>query len=273
MNETAIAWTTLTWNVFSGCIKVDEGCKHCYAETLAEQKRGTRAFPNGFDLTLRIHKLREPLRVREPSLIFVNSMSDLFLSEQDGVTDALRDQILDVIEQCPQHEFQVLTKRVGELLRYSRRRPLPPNFWAGVTVASPRNYDRVDTLRQVDAEVRFLSVEPLLHDLEDLDVSGLQWVITGGESGLHLRDPRILAKRGLAERGPDGRWCARAARVPWVRRIRDRCLAGGVAFFHKQWGGVRPHSAGRELDGRTWDQFPRLPGAERTPRQARLSLV
>ncbi len=256
MNETAIAWTNLTWNGFSGCEKVSEECKYCYAEQLSEQKRGTKAFPNGFELTIRPHKFSEPLKVKTPSLVFVNSMSDFFWSK---VSDEIRDAMVDVMEACPQHEFQVLTKRPDEMLRYSRRRKLPPNFWAGVSVGNRRNWGRLDILRQVEAEIRFISAEPLIGDLDGIDLGGIHWLITGGESGLHLRDPHVLETRGLVERGQDGRWRPREARVPWVRSIRDACQKSGTAFFHKQWGGPRPESGGRELDGRTWDQFPRMP--------------
>ena len=148
MNQTSIAWTDYSWNPTSGCVKVTEGCKFCYAETIAEKFRGGRAFPNGFDLTYRPHKLREPFTLK-PSRIFVNSMSDLFW---ESIDDTYRDQVLDVIEPPLQHQYQVLTKREGELLRYSRRRALPANFWAGVTVESTRTVARVEVLRQVPAE-------------------------------------------------------------------------------------------------------------------------
>lgn len=255
MNETAIIWTERTWNPASGCKRITSGCAFCYAHTLAEQKRGTPAFPKGFELTLRPHKLREPMRLREPSLIFVNSMSDLFWEE---ISDEYRDRVLDVIEATPQHEYQVLTKRPEEMLRYSLRRRLPPNFWAGTTIEDQDNAGRASLLRDVRAEVRFISAEPLLGPLS-LDWSGIAWCITGGESGLHLRNPKIREQRGLADF--DGqRWVPRADRVDWVRSIRDQCQSAGVKFFHKQWGGLTPKSAGRTLDGRTWDEFPRIPG-------------
>lgn len=255
MNKTGIIWTEVTWNPASGCRKITNGCAYCYAETLAEAKRGTPAFPNGFELTIRPHKLREPFKLKEPSLIFVNSMSDLFWEE---IGDAYRNRVIDVIEQTPQHQYQVLTKREHELLRFSKVRKLPPNFWAGVTIEDQKNAGRVDVLRDVEAEIRFVSAEPLLSRLK-LNWSGINWCITGGESGLHLRDPKMQEMRGLAYHN-GRRWLPREDRLDWVREIRDDCVASGVKFFHKQWGGATSHSAGRILDGLTWDEFPRLPG-------------
>lgn len=254
MNKTGIKWTTLTWNPASGCKRITSGCAFCYAYTLAEAKRGTPAFRNGFDLTIRPHKLREPLRLKEPSLIFVNSMSDLFWPE---IPESYRDQILDVIECTPQHQYQVLTKRPEEMLRYSRRRKLPENFWAGVTIEDQANADRADILREVEASIRFVSVEPLLAPLV-LDWTGLHWCITGGESGVHLLDPKLREARALVDY-EKRRWTARPDRIEWVRSLRDQCLAASVKFFHKQWGGHYPESGGRLLDGRTWDEMPRLP--------------
>ncbi len=261
MNETGIIWTEKTWNPMSGCEKITEGCKFCYALTLAESKRGTPAFPNGFDLTIREHKLREPFRLQDPTLIFANSMSDLFW---DKVPDTYRHRIVDVIEQTPQHEYQVLTKRPEALLKFSRERKLPPNFWAGVTVESGRLLERLDILRQVDAEVRYVSAEPLLSSFGDPDLSGIHWVITGGESGSHLYDAAVCERRGLVMYDRSlKKWVLRDDRVQWVRDIRDACIAQGVKFFHKQWGGNYPEASGRILDGRTWNEIPRLPGQRR----------
>ncbi len=253
MNKTGIKWTQATWNPVSGCEKVSAGCAFCYAETLATRWRGA-AFPNGFDLTLRPHKLGEPYRLKQPSLVFVNSMSDPFWEK---IPDDYRDQIIDVISDTPQHEYQVLTKRPEMMLEYSRRRKLPPNFWAGVSIENQGNAGRADVLRQVDAQIRFISVEPLL-SLIKLDLTGIHWVITGGESGVHLHDAALCKKRGLVERIGKA-WLPRPECIEWIRSIRDECLSQGVKFFHKQWGGPTPDSAGRELDGRTWDEFPRLP--------------
>lgn len=257
MNVTSINWTNMTWNPVSGCEKVSEGCKHCYAETIAEKFRG-KAFPNGFELTLRPHKLREPCRLRTPSLVFVNSMSDLFW---ERIPDDYRDRILDVIEETPHHEYQVLTKRPEVMRAYAKRRKLPPNFWAGVTIESNRHVDRADILRDVDAEIRFISAEPLLSALPDLDLTGMQWVITGGESGAHLMEPEVCARRALVEHRA-GRWHLRDDRLPWLREIRDTCRAAGVAYWHKQHGGPHPESAGRTFDGQTYDALPRYPHRE-----------
>lgn len=255
MNETGIIWTEATWNPMSGCEKITAGCAFCYAATLAENKRGTAAFPNGFDLTIRPHKLNEPRRLKTPSLIFVNSMSDLFW---DKIPDDYRNRVMDVIEETPQHQYQVLTKRPEIMLAYSRRRKLPGNFWAGTTIENQAVAHRADTLRQVDAEIRFVSAEPLIGPLK-LNWSGIHWCITGGESGLHLTQPRLCEARGLV-RHTNGKWIPRDDRTEWVRVIRDDCTAAGTKFFHKQWGGPTPKSGGRMLDGRTWDEFPRLPG-------------
>jgi protein gp37 len=267
MNKTAINWTKLTWNPMSGCTELSEGCKYCYAKTLAENKRGTKAFPGGFDLTIRPHKLREPYRLKEPSLIFVNSMSDLFW---DAVPEDYRNQIIDVIADTPQHTYQVLTKRPEAMLEYSKRRKLPANFWAGTTIESLRVMNRLDIVRQVDVPVHFISAEPLLssltnHPFGHIDLTGIQWVITGGESGLHLNKPEICKRRGLSAKA-FGQWVPRPDRIDWIRQIRDACISQDVAFWHKQWGGIRPHSAGRDLDGMTWDEIPTL--AHKWPKNA-----
>lgn len=273
MNDTEIRWTTLTWNPCSGCEPVSPGCAHCYARSLAENKRGTLAFPNGFDLTMRPHKLNEPVKVKEPSLIFVNSMSDLFW---ERIPDSYRDRVVDVIEQTPQHQYQVLTKRHENMLRYSRRRKLPANFWAGVTVEDQKRADqRIPYLVQVDVPVRFISVEPAL-SLVDISqwAKQIQWAIWGGESGCHLMDPKVRAVRGMADRDDRGKWSPRMDRAYWPRALRDVCLANGVAFFFKQWGGVRPTSAGHELDGKRWEQFPDVPAlAVRSHRLQQASLA
>lgn len=260
MNETGIIWSERTWNPMSGCQKISQGCKYCYALTLAENKRGTAAFPNGFDLTYRPHKLKEPLKLKEPTLIFANSMSDLFW---DQVTDDYRHKVIDIIEQTPQHEYQVLTKRADVLLAFSKKRKLPPNFWAGVSVEDQKATWRIDALKQVDAEIRWLSMEPLIgpvhFDVDGLD--GIHWVITGGESGTHLWDGDTCEKRGLVRYNRTAkRWEVREDREQWVREIKDFCVDRNVKFFHKQWGGSYPEAAGRLLDGKYWTEIPRLPG-------------
>ena len=230
--STGIEWTDKTWNPTTGCNKVSPGCKYCYAETITQ--RFPKTFPNGFEFTLHRDRLNEPKKWRKPSRVFVNSMSDLF--HESMPLDFLQ-QIFKVMKDCPQHTFQILTKRHERLLEIADAKILdwPPNVWMGISVETQKYVTRVDYLRKVPAEVRFLSCEPLLGPLE-LDLTGIHWVITGGESG---------AKH-------------RPIKEDWVRSIRDQCQAAGVAFFHKQWGGVRPNSNGRLLDGRTYDDMPEM---------------
>lgn len=301
MNKTGIAWTDYTWGFFSGCKKVDELCRFCYAEHLSEQhaegaaKKGkiSPAFPNGFGLTVRPHKLGEPatlLKSRGPSLIFCESMSDIGLdwleltdAERARVnaagfvgTDALRDAFFDTIEATPEHRYQVLTKRPEHLLRYfvQRGRMVPPSVWIGTTIGHAKSIGRLDVLRRfrdLGARVLFISAEPLLCDLAPLlDLHGVDWLIVGGESGGHAtttkHGDRFLVRRARIDEG--GRagafpWRPREDRLPWVRALRDACLlhGAGTPLFFKQWGGPRPGSAGRELDGRTWDELPTVPDA------------
>ncbi|MGL4464377.1 MAG: DUF5131 family protein [Planctomycetia bacterium] len=257
MNKTNIAWTNFTWNPMSGCRRISPGCKYCYAFTVAENKRGTAAFPNGFDLTLRPHKLDEPRKLKTPSLVFVDSMTDLFWDEVD---DDYRRRIFDVIDECPNHQFQILTKRPDHMVDWCRQRPLPGNVWAGVTVENQDYAWRVDRLRGLPAAVRFLSIEPLLGPLT-LDWTGVHWAIIGGESGVHLHDPAVRAERALVEKiGKE--WRPRADRADWVRRLRDDGLAAGANIFFKQWGGPTTNAAGRLLDDRTWDDLPPGPWVE-----------
>lgn len=228
--STTIEWTDKTWNPTTGCNKISPGCKFCYAETIT--KRFHTNFPNGFDFTLHPERLGEPLKWRKPSRIFVNSMSDLF-HEQMPVDFLM--QVFEVMKKADRHIFQILTKRHERLVELAPLLPWPDNVWMGVSVENQKYVHRVDYLRQVPAKVRFLSCEPLLGPLE-LDLTDIHWVITGGESG-----PKH-----------------RPVKEEWVRSIRDRCQEDGVSFFHKQWGGTRPKSNGRMLDGRTWDDFPAI---------------
>ena len=256
MNETAISWTQLTWNPMAGCTKISEECKHCYAETLAEDKRGTRAFPRGFDLTIRPHKLAEPSKVKAPSLIFCNSMSDPGLAE---VPDDYVDRIFDAIDSAPRHRYQMLTKRPDILLaRLKRRgRPVSPSVWFGTTIGHPNRTARLDSLlrfRDIDAAVLFVSAEPLLGMLP-MRLDGIDWLIIGGESGRHWSDPTELDRRFLVRRA-EGKWVPREDRADWIRHLRDEADRAGCAHFFKQWGGPKPHSAGRILDGRTHDGMP-----------------
>ncbi len=234
-DNSAIEWTEATWNPVTGCDKVSPGCAHCYAETFAERWRGVPEHPykQGFDLKLWPNRLDVPLRWRRPRRIFVNSMSDLFHAHvpKDFVA-----QIWDVMARCPQHIFQVLTKRPERMARWTLEHPPSRNVWLGTSVEDARVVHRIDRLRECRAHVRFLSLEPLIGPLPDLDLDGIHWVIVGGESGHHHRpiDPS------------------------WVRDLRDQCHAAHVAFFFKQWGGRTSKARGRLLDDREWSEMPRV---------------
>jgi protein gp37 len=236
--DSAIEWTDATWNPVRGCTKISDGCKHCYAETFAERFRGVKGHPyeQGFDLRLVPEKLAEPLRWRNPKMIFVNSMSDLF---HENVPEDYVVAVAKVMVEAKWHTYQVLTKRserLRELLNSSLRFAAnQKHIWWGVSVEN-RKYGlpRIQNLQAADAGVRFLSVEPLLEDLGKFNLKGISWVIVGGESG-----------HG-----------ARPMKKEWVVSVRDQCKREGVPFFFKQWGGVRKKAAGRKLDGKTYDEFP-----------------
>jgi protein gp37 len=230
--SSTIEWTEATWNPTTGCQKISPGCQHCYAERFAERWRGVRGHPyeQGFDLRLWQERLGLPLSWKKPRLIFVNSMSDLFLDEIP--TDFIL-EVFKVMEQASWHQFQLLTKRPARMLEIAKQLDCPANVWAGVSVESQAWIWRVDILKKVPAPIKFLSCEPLLGAL-DLSLDDLEWVIVGGESGAG----------------------ARPMQAEWVRDIRDGCLDAKVPFFFKQWGGVQKKKNGRELDGRTWDEFP-----------------
>lgn len=233
MKKTSIEWTESTWNPVTGCTKISPGCKHCYAERMALrlQMMGQPNYVNGFNPTLHEHLLALPLSWKKPQMIFVNSMSDLF-HEQVPVRFILR--VFEVMRRASWHTFQVLTKRSVRLWQLDPDIDWPANVWMGVSVEGERYTFRIDHLRQTHAHIKFLSLEPLLCPLPRLDLRGIQWVIVGGESG------------------PG----ARPMKKEWVTDIRDQCLAAGVAFFFKQWGGVHKKRTGRLLDGRTWDELP-----------------
>jgi protein gp37 len=239
--RTKIEWTEETWNPTTGCTKVSPGCKHCYAEVMARrlQAMGARGDDNGFAVSLLPERLTQPLRRKRQTVWFVNSMSDLF---HEAISDAFLDEVFDTIRRTPQHTYQILTKRALRLPVYFDQRPVPANVWLGVSVED-RAYGvpRIASLRQVAAAIRFLSVEPLLEDLGEIDLRGIHWVIVGGESGPQARrmDPA------------------------WVDRIKAQCDAAGASFFFKQWGGWgadgrrRSKKAnGREHAARTWSAMP-----------------
>jgi len=236
-----IEWTEQTWNPTVGCTKISPGCKHCYAESMAKRLKamGTPGYENGFALTLLPQRLEDPLRRSKPTVYFVNSMSDLF---HERVPDEYVEQVFGVIDRTPHHTYQILTKRAARMARYFRTRGVPRNAWLGVSVED-RKYGvpRIDHLRRVPAAVRFLSVEPLLQDVGELDLTDIHWVIVGGESG-----PK-----------------ARPMKTEWALNVQRQCEEQDVAFFFKQWGGwgadgkKRAKAAnGRVLNGRTWDEMP-----------------
>lgn len=236
-DKSAIEWTDATWNPITGCTKISRGCDNCYAERLSERFRGVpnHPFSMGFDLTLRPERLDQPLRWSRPRMIFVNSMSDLFHKQ---VPSSFIDQVFDTMEAANWHVYQVLTKRSTLmrdylLKRYPKKRG-PKHIWCGVSVEGAQAKGRIKHLRAAPCGVRFLSVEPLIGAIGRVDLSGIDWVIAGGESG------------------PG----ARPMHLEWAREIRDQCIEQNVAFFFKQWGGLRPKSGGRALDGREWSEFP-----------------
>lgn len=232
--KSTIEWTDSTWNPVTGCNKVSPGCKHCYAETFAERWRGIPGHPyeQGFDLRLWPDRLELPLTGKKPRTIFANSMSDLF---HEKVPLAFIQRVFQTMESASWHTFQILTKRSERLAELALDLNWPPNVWMGVSIETAKYLWRADHLRKVPAAVRFLSLEPLLGPLGTFDLSGIHWVIVGGESG------------------PG----ARPIEAAWVRDIRKQCRREGVPFFFKQWGGVQKKKNGRLLDGRTWDGMPK----------------
>jgi protein gp37 len=236
--KSTIEWTESTWNPVTGCTKISPGCDHCYAERLALrlQAMGQPNYANGFELTVQEHMLELPLRWKLPQVIFVNSMSDLF--HRDVPTEYIH-RVFDVMVRASQHRFQVLTKRSLRLSRLSNTLNWQRNIWMGVSVESQDYVFRIDHLKETRAHVKFLSLEPLLGPLPDLNLQGIDWVIVGGESG------------------PG----ARVMQSGWVLDIRDQCQAAGVPFFFKQWGGINKKKNGRTLENRTWDEMPQAVAA------------
>ena len=228
-----IEWTETTWNPVTGCTKISPGCKHCYAERMSLRLRamGVAKYENGFSVALHESSLGAPLKWRKPRLVFVNSMSDLF---HDSVPATFIESVFAVMNRASRHTFQVLTKRPGRAALLSGRLHWTPNIWLGTSIESADLMGRLAPLQETGAGTKFLSLEPLLEPLPDVDLTGIDWVIAGGESGPGARSMQ-----------PD-----------WVREIRDRCVRSGTPFFFKQWGGVFKKKTGRTLDGRTWDQMP-----------------
>jgi len=233
-SNSSIEWTEATWNPVTGCNKISPGCKNCYAERMSKRLKamGQNNYRNGFRLTLQPHMLELPLRWKKPQTIFVNSMSDLF---HKNVPLEYVQEVFGVMKRAHWHRFQVLTKRADRLEQISPKLDWAPNIWMGVSVESQKYVSRIDHLRNTGAQTKFLSLEPLLGPLENLDLNGIDWAIVGGESGFGAR-PML---------------------VNWVTSIRQQCVGANVAFFFKQWGGVQKKKAGRSLEGRTWDEMPK----------------
>ena len=238
-----IEWTEQTWNPTTGCTKISPGCAHCYAETMAFrlQAMGANGYENAFKLRVIPERLNDPLKRKKPTVYFVNSMSDVF---HEGVPFEYIDLIFETIAKTPHHTYQILTKRADRMAEYFASRNVPQNAWLGVSVEDKKyGVPRIDYLRKVNSHIRFLSVEPLLEDVGELNLKDIHWVIVGGESG--------------------GK--ARPMKPEWAESIRDQCEEAGVAFFFKQWGGwgadgvkrAKKHN-GRELHGRTWDEMPAI---------------
>lgn len=233
-----IEWTEVTWNPVTGCYKLSQGCKHCYAERMAARLKlmGSARYGNGFEPTLHWDLVDQPRRWKKPRTVFVNSMSDLF---QVDVPLGFIAAVFKTMAETPQHTYQVLTKRSDRLLELAAHLPWPENVWMGVSVEDARVIQRVRDLQRVPAAVRFLSCEPLIGPLDELPLDGIHWVIVGGESG-----PGARPMEGA-----------------WVESIQRQVQRSRAAFFFKQWGGVRKHVTGRQLHGRTWDDMPALAGA------------
>lgn len=233
--QSPIEWTESTWNPVTGCTKISDGCKNCYAEKLAKRLKamGQNNYRNGFKLTTQPHALELPLGWKKPKTIFVNSMSDLF--HKDVPLDYIQ-KVFKTMEKADWHQYQVLTKRSERLREISKELNWKPHIWMGVSVENQKVLHRIDDLRETAAHIKFLSVEPLLSSLPNLDLRGINWVIVGGESG-----PK-----------------ARLMKEEWVLEIKEQCEAFDVPFFFKQWGGVWKKKTGRTLQGRTWDEMPKV---------------
>lgn len=239
--KSKIEWTERTWNPVVGCTKVSPGCKHCYAEVMSKrlQAMGTPGYQNAFDLTLLENRLSDPLDRKTPTVYFVNSMSDLF---HEKVPFSYIRKVFETIEKANWHTFQILTKRAKRLEKFFKTHAVPQNAWIGVSVEDKKyGVPRIDHLRNIEASIKFLSIEPLLEDLGEFDLTNIHWVIVGGESG-----PK-----------------ARPMKTEWVESIRKQCEKADVAFFFKQWGGWGSDGVkrakkynGRELNGRTWNEMP-----------------
>ena len=234
-NKSSIEWTGSTWNPVTGCTKISPGCKNCYAERIAKRLffMGQTNYTNGFKLTIHEHALKLPLKWKKPQMIFVNSMSDLFHRD---VPEKFILKIFNVMNSAPWHTFQILTKRAERLVKVSERLVWGKNIWMGVSVENADYKTRIDYLRKIKAQVKFISFEPLIDEIDMINLRGIDWVIVGGESG------------------PKARYMS----PEWVVNLRNQCLEQKVPFFFKQWGGINKKKTGRLLDGRTWDEMPQV---------------
>jgi protein gp37 len=233
--QSKIEWTEYSWNPVTGCSKISAGCAHCYAERIAcrLQAMGMKRYESGFNVRTHPDLLNIPLKWRNPRVIFVNSMSDLF---HEDIPTSFIQQVFNIMNRCPQHTFQVLTKRSHRLVELSEELRWTHNIWMGVTVENNDVSHRIDHLRECSARVKFLSCEPLIGPIEELTLQGIDWVIVGGESGPN----------------------ARLMKKEWAVSIRDQCVGANIPYFFKQWGGWNKKAAGRILDGRIWDEMPPL---------------
>lgn len=233
MKTTKIEWTETTWNPTTGCTKISEGCANCYAESMANRLKamGLRKYEGGFDLCIHKSELITPYKWKKPQLVFVNSMSDLF---HQKIPFSFIKDVFRVMNDCNRHTYQILTKRADILFKYSGELQFSDNIWAGVTVENRKVISRIDYLREIPAKIRFLSLEPLLGPLENLNLDGINWVIVGGESG-----PK---SRPISEE--------------WVIDIKEQCELNSIPFFFKQWGGKNKKASGKLLQGRTYQQTP-----------------
>ncbi len=235
MNKTKIQWTEMTWNPITGCTKISDGCLNCYAARMAKRLKamGNPRYLNEFEVTVHKDLLEVPLDIKQPKMIFVNSMSDLFHKD---VPDAIIVKVFETMNKAHWHTFQVLTKRPERVLAMDQAGLLKwsPNIWMGTTVENDKYIDRIDKLRETKANIKFLSCEPLLGSLKDISLEKIDWVIVGGESGPKSRE----------------------IKKEWVLELKDLCEKDGVAFFFKQWGGINKKKSGRMLDGKTYDEYP-----------------
>ena len=235
MTKTKIEWTESSWNPITGCSKISDGCLNCYAEKMALRLKamGTKGYENGFEVTLQYHQLQKPLKMKKSQMIFVNSMSDIF---HENVPDEYILKIFDTMNKARWHTFQVLTKRPKRLEKLKDRINWTKNIWLGATIESNKYIDRVKYIKNTNAKIKFISFEPLIDSVKDIDLDGIDWAIVGGESG---SGARIIKKE-------------------WIYEIKNRCEELNIPFFFKQWGGVNKKKNGRLLDGKIYDEKPVL---------------